>query len=187
MLTTSILWRRLDAPGHDACRLVRSASGWRLDGTAIFLHEKGSALLGYRLECDLAWRAAQGEVRGWIGSDSVEFGIERMEGGRWTLNGEIVPEVESCIDLDFGFTPATNLLPIRRLSLGEGEAASAPAALLNVTTGTLELLPQCYERLSGEIYRYEAPTAGYFALLDVATSGFIRLYPGLWEEEKGTS
>src|SRR5207244_2474062 len=36
MEVAAILWRRLDTPGHDACRLERSDAGWELDGTAVF-------------------------------------------------------------------------------------------------------------------------------------------------------
>ena len=30
-----------------------------------------------------------------------------------------------------------------------------------------------------------SPTAGYEATLELAASGFVRLYPGLWEMEPG--
>src|SRR4026207_452783 len=36
MAEQTMLWRRLDVPGHDACALRRIASGWRLEGTALF-------------------------------------------------------------------------------------------------------------------------------------------------------
>jgi hypothetical protein len=31
------------------------------------------------------------------------------------------------------------------------------------------------------LYWYEAPTVGYADLLEVAPTGFIHSYPGLWE------
>jgi hypothetical protein len=99
------------------------------------------------------------------------------------VNGAVVLDVGSCVDLDFGFTPATNLLQLQRLALHVGQAAQAPAAWLDVSTGTLELLPQRYERRAEATYWYEAPRVGYAALLEVAPSGFVRRYPGLWEAE----
>jgi hypothetical protein len=181
--TASILWRRLDTPGHDACRLEGSDAGWELDGTAIFRHAGAPARLTYHVACDLAWRTQQGQVHGWLGMQSVEFTIMRTAGGVWTLNGQVVPGLESCIDLDLSFTPATNLLQIRRLALAEGQAAHAPAAWLDVPAGTLELLPQRYERRAEVTYWYEAPSVNYAALLEVTPTGFIRRYPGLWEME----
>jgi len=184
MVIASILWRRLDTPGHDACRLDRSAAGWRLEGTAVFRHEGVPAQLAYYVTCDLAWRPQQGRVLGWLGAESLEFNIARTRAGEWTLNGSVVPNVGDCIDLDFGFTPATNLLQLRRLALDEGQAADAPAAWLSALSGgTLELLPQRYERRAAATYWYEAPSVGYAALLDVAPTGFILRYPGLWEAE----
>ena len=182
-MIASILWRRLDAPGHDASRLHQNAGGWRLEGTAVFRHENGPARLAYHVACDLAWHAQQGHVQGWLGADAVEFHIVRTNAGVWTLNGAVVADVGNCVDLDFGFTPATNLPQLRRLALKVGQAADAPAAWLDVSAGTLALLPQRYERRTETTYWYEAPSVQYAALLEVAPTGFIRRYPGLWEAE----
>jgi hypothetical protein len=101
----------------------------------------------------------------------------------WTLNGLAVPGMANCIDLDFGFTPATNLLQLRRMALAEGQAAEVPVAWLDVSTGTLQVLPQRYERRAVTEYWYEAPAFDYAALLEVSPTGFILRYPGLWEVE----
>jgi uncharacterized protein len=39
------------------------------------------------------------------------------------------------------------------------------------------------ERRTQEMYWYEAPSVGYADMLEVGSTGFIRLYPGLWEAE----
>jgi hypothetical protein len=36
--------------------------------------------------------------------------------GVWRLNDLEISGLDECVDLDLGFTPATNLLPIRRLA-----------------------------------------------------------------------
>ena len=38
-----------------------------------------------------------------------------MPHGDWKLNDVPVPELAHCVDLDLGFTPATNLMQLRRL------------------------------------------------------------------------
>jgi len=177
-----VLWRRLDAPGHDACRLTRVAAGWRLEGSAVSLESGVPARLDYRVTCDRGWRSQRGRVRGWFGERAVALTVIRDAGG-WTVNGERAPGLEDCVDLDLGFTPATNLLPIRRLALAVGEAAEPTAAWLDVSAGTLEPLSQRYERRTEDAFWYEAPRFGYAASLDVAASGFVRRYPGLWEME----
>ncbi len=179
----SILWRRLDSPGHDACRLEQHDAGWRLEGTAVFELDGVPACLTYIAACDASWRTQRGHVSGWIGDRSVELAIERVAKGAWTLNGEDVPGVEHCLDLDFGFTPSTNLLQLRRLALAEGQAADAPAAWLDVSTSALSILVQSYERRSDTTYWYEAPRFDYAELLEVDRDGFVRRYPGLWQSE----
>ena len=179
----SILWRRLDTPGHDACGLEKHATGWRLVGTAVFLHQGMPACFEYRIACNARWQTQRGYVRGWLGKETIEFRIVRTAGGVWSLNGAIVSGLDVCIDVDLGFTPATNLLPVRRLALDPGQAAEAPAAWLDVNAHTLEILPQRYERRYGSTYWYEAPDFGYAALLEVTSAGFVRRYPDLWEAE----
>jgi hypothetical protein len=183
-VVASVLWRQLDVPGHDACRLEHAVDGsWQLDGTAVFLHEGAPARLHYGVVCDPAWLSRRGRVSGWLGARSVELDIERMAAGAWTLNGVPVPGLEGCVDLDLGFTPATNLMPLRRLALASGHAADAPAAWLDISAGTLQVLPQRYTRRGEATYWYEAPSVGYAGTLEVTPDGFVRRYPGLWEME----
>jgi hypothetical protein len=180
----SILWRRLDAPGHDACRLEGEESGWRLTGTAVFLENGVPAQLSYHLACDPAWRTQEGQVRGWVGAQVVDVSIVRTATGVWMLDGAVVPGVANCVDLDLGFTPATNAFQLRRLALSEGQAADVPVAWFDVSAAGLEVLHQRYERRGETTYWYEAPRFDYAALLEVTPAGFITLYPGLWEAER---
>ena len=156
---------------------------WILDSTAVFCQGGTQTCLAYRVECNLKWHAKRGYVQGWIGTQSVELSISHVTGGAWILNGVIVSNLENCIDLDLGFTPATNLVPLRRLALRDGQAADVSAAWLDVSAGTLEVLPQHYERRAETKYWYEAPSLDYAAMLEVNHIGFIRRYPGLWEAE----
>jgi hypothetical protein len=109
--------------------------------------------------------------------------MERTNQGGWTLNSVAVPGLESCVDLDFSFTPATNLPQLRRIALAAGQTADVPVAWLDAAAGALTLLPQRYERRSGDTYWYQAPSLNYEGLLEVSSTGFIRRYPGLWEAE----
>lgn len=178
-----MFWRRLDAPGHDACRLERSGDGWELAGAAVFRENELPVWFLYRLCCDSAWRTIGGEVRGRLGEQRIELSIERTSGGRWTLDGTPVRGLEACVDLDLAFTPATNLTQLRRIRLAQGEAAEVPVAWLDVSARRLEILPQRYERRSQSTYFYEAPSLDYQGLLEVDSADFVVRYPGLWEAE----
>jgi len=177
----AILWHRVDGPGHDACRLVQTDSGWQVEGAAVFQHCGRPAYLAYVAACDTSWRALGGYVRGGIGDRAVEFGIARSSSGAWTIDGKELPDLRDCQDLDFGFTPSTNFLHLRRLALDIGQRADVPAAWLDVSTGTLDVLVQRYERRSTTTYWYEAPRFNYAAMLEIDHAGFVVRYPDLWE------
>ncbi len=183
MVVDSVLWRRLDTPGHDACRLEKLQDGWRLDGSAVFRHETGVARLAYRVTCDSRWQSREGAISGWIGAQAIEVTVTRGLDGRWLLDGAPVPGLDSCVDLDFGFTPATNLFQLRRIDLAVGEGADVPAAWLDVPENTLSVLHQRYERRTQHEYWYEAPRFEYTTMLEMTDTGFARRYPPLWEME----
>jgi hypothetical protein len=182
--TESALWRRLDTPGHDAAWLMGSGEGWWLRGTAVFRHDGAPACLAYEVACDRAWVTRRGAVRGRIGDDPVEYVVVRTDGGVWTLNEAPIAGLDDLVDLDFGFTPATNLQQLRRVRLAVGQSAEVPVAWLD-TTGDLVRLPQRYERRTETTYWYEAPSVGYAAALVIGLDGFVRSYPSLWEAERG--
>ena len=183
MAVDTILWRRLDVPGHDACQLTQIDNGWQLDGTASFKENSLPTGLNYQVSCDTEWHTQEGSVRGWAGTQTINFHVQRAADGIWTLNGQVVPHLNECVDLDLGFTPATNLFQLRRIALQIGQAAAVPVAWLDVSVNTLEILHQRYERRSEGTYWYESPRFNYTALLEVHPFGFIHQYPGLWEAE----
>ena len=184
--TYAALWRRLDEPGHDACELIAGVDGCELHGTAVFRHALGPARLDYSVRCERDGRSRSGQVRGWIANRHWHLQVHRLESGEWLLNDTRVDGLDACLDLDFGFTPATNVLTLRRLALEVGAAADVPVAWLDLPEASLVFLPQTYQRRSATTYWYESPTAGYTALLEVADSGFVTTYPGLWVmEERG--
>jgi uncharacterized protein len=179
---TSALWRRLDTPGHEVCRLEQSGTGWRLEGTAVFRHEAGPASIVYSVDCNAGWESLSAEIHGMLGQRRIDYSVARR-GRVWTVNGVPRPGLEHLVDLDLGFTPATNLLALRRVSIDQREAVQLPAAWFDVDAGTLTELPQTYERRGELAFWYEAPSVGYSGLLELAPNGFIRSYPGLWEAE----
>lgn len=179
----TILWRRVDRPGHEAARISHDGAGWMLAGTAVFAHEGQPCRLDYRIRCDEAWRTVSATVDGWVGSRSIDVTIEVESAGRWRLNGREVPEVEGCIDVDLNFSPSTNLLPIRRLGLATGEDAEVRAAWLRFPGFTLEPLPQRYTRTADRAYRYESAGGAFVRDLAVDAAGFVTRYPDFFETE----
>lgn len=118
-----------------------------------------------------------------MGQSTVALAITSAGDQQWRLNGSAVQETTGCVDLDLGFTPATNLIAIRRLSLEIGEQSSAPAAWLDFPNFKLQRLEQHYHRISDNQYKYESLDAGYADILTVDGNGAVIQYPRLWEQE----
>jgi uncharacterized protein len=182
----SILWRRLDQPGHESGRLVGGHSSWQLSGTAVFADTRRPCRLDYVVVCDGAWRTVSGRVAGWIGDETVEIELSVDSARQWRLNGTACPAVAGCVDLDLGFSPSTNLLPIRRLGLAIGQEAEVRAAWLGLPELALAPLDQLYRRIDRATYRYESAGGRFVTELEVNASGFVTRYPDFWAAEAGS-
>jgi hypothetical protein len=178
----SILWRRLDTPGHEAARIVAEGSAWRLNGCAVFAHEGKPCRLEYSILCDGQWKTRSADVNGWVGDTEVNKHVD-VNSEAWRLNGEPCPAVSGCIDLDLNFSPSTNLLPIRRLNLPVGQQAIVRAAWLRFPSFVLEPLDQVYRRVGELSFRYESAGGKFVAMLETNAAGFVAEYPNLWIAE----
>jgi uncharacterized protein len=181
-----ILWRRLDLPGHDAASLREADGGAELRGMAVFHDESGPTALHYSVRCDAEWRSTEATIDGWRGARTVQLRVRRDHADTWTLNGVPCPAVAGCVDLDLSFTPATNLLPLRRLDLAVGQAAEVCSAWLEWPAAVLTPLVQRYARRSGAEYDYEADVPGaakFVGVLRVEPRGWVLDYAALWQAE----
>ena len=181
----TILWRRLDRPGHEAARLTAQESLWHLAGAAVFVHDRQPCRLDYLVVCDSRWKTVSAQVVGWVGTEPITIDLSVDSGGTWWFNGIACREVGGCIDLDINFSPSTNLLPIRRLNLRVGQEARVRAAWLRFPKFTLEPLEQLYRRIDEATYRYESAGGRFVADLHVNRVGFVVRYPGVWQAEEG--
>lgn len=183
MMNQSILWRGIDRPGHEACRLFHLNGEWCLEGTAVFSSDNRPCRLSYLVACDSTWNTRRGTVSGWLGDSMIELTIDVLD-RRWYLNEVETTTTNGCIDLDLNFSPATNLLPIRRLNLEIGQQAEVTAAWLRFPTFELEPLSQIYTRLNELTYRYSSDDGKFVRDLTVNQVGFVTHYPGYWHVEE---
>ena len=180
-----IRWRRLDVPGGEQACIEQTAEGWRLTGRLHAREASARVQLRYVIECSPDWCTRRAVVTGSASGVPMRFEFMADGAGHWTLNGVPLPLVEGALDLDLGFTPATNLLPIRRLELAVGERAEVRTAWLRFPELRVEALEQSYLREAPRVFRYEAKVDGerFRARLDTDEFGRVLLYEGLWEAE----
>lgn len=174
-------WRALDRVGEDSCRLARSTGGWLLVGHARFHDDDGFAALDYVVRCDNDWHTLSADVSGTHEDKTISLALHRKDED-WILNNVPQPQVSGAMDVDLSFTPATNLMPLRRLQAGTEQDLRARAAWLLYPSCELAPLDQVYA-VKGKEVSYKARQTSYKTRLTVDDSGFVTLYPGLWEGE----
>ena len=84
------------------------------------------------------------------------------------------------MDIDLGFTPATNTVAVRRSCLAPGASVENTAAWFDESDWTLKPLRQTYHRVTEDRYEYESPANGFKATLLLDGAGLVRDYPSLW-------
>lgn len=117
----------------------------------------------YAVETDHRWRtrSATIDIMNVDSRHNVEWEVSADGKGTWTLPG-LGPKAEEqfagFLDIDFGFSPVTNILPIRKLKLVIGESAPVSAVWVRFPEFTIEPLHQTYTRISDDTYRYASDT-----------------------------
>jgi len=200
MTTASLLWSRLDTAGAEHA-LIDDARGLTGHGTIVAAAPVPYTLT-YEVQTDEHWVSGRLSVRaegvGWQRTVTLERAV-----GRWRVTaGErgdldraltaagrarlLLPGSEDpdtlapALDVDLGFSPLTNTLPIRRLGLldaAPGTSATITAAWVLVPSLTVVAAEQTYTVLGAGSIRYSS--GSFSAELTVDPQGYVLSYPGL--------
>jgi uncharacterized protein len=178
-------WRRTDVPGREAAQIERTGEGWRLMGALEVEEAEVAASLRYTIDCDERWHTRAALIEGTASGRPIRVALVADGAGAWRRDGESLPALAGALDVDLGFTPATNTLPIRRLGLAVGERRPVRSAWLRFPELRLEPLEQTYTREAERVFRYRAMVDGepFVARLDTDAFGRVLRYEGLWEAE----
>ncbi|CAN5752406.1 putative glycolipid-binding domain-containing protein [soil metagenome] len=176
---TSLVWRRIDQPGAEYFSLIAFKTGWQLMGTVVVTDEQRPFRIQYTIRCDRAWQTRRVKVDITEGArlHHVDLRVDAEQG--WWQAGAELTAFHGYQDIDLGFTPSTNTLPIRRLKLAIGASADVSAVWLQFPSLELRPFAQTYTRLAEDRYRY-ASEGGYSNELTVDDMGLVRTYPEAW-------
>ena len=177
----SILWRRIDRTSYERCVLEATASGHRLAGTVLIVEEGAPYEIRYTIVADQAWRPTTVGVNVQSAGGDRALALEYDGDGNWHAGDAPVLELYGATDIDFGWTPGTNTLPIRRLDLEVGQAATITAVRIDFPQRAIEKTTQTYERLAPLRYRYSS--GDYQVDLTVNEHGLVTAYPAGWMTE----
>jgi hypothetical protein len=188
----TVLWQRIDPPGSEWCVLEREPEGWRLRGIVLTEVATAPVLIHYAvaLAADWSTRAVEIAMRSGNANRPKQLRLTVAPEQRWQLEREPpqdppLPQddlraLHGLVDVDLGFSPATNTLPIRRLDPAIGEAVAVTAAWVRFPELTIEPLPQTYTRLAERRYRYESAGGAFVAEIEVDDLGLVTAYEAGW-------
>jgi uncharacterized protein len=178
---SAVSWRWLNGLGMEHCRVSAGLGAPMLYGVVVVSHGQVPWQIQYEVRCDHDWQTRAVTIRADAGVTPRALTLSVDEQDRWKVLEEHRPELDGCLDVDLGFSPSTNTLPIRRLRLGVQESASIEAAWVEFPSLAVHRVPQRYTRLDERTYRYENERTGFAAELIVDPCGLVVSYPPGWE------
>jgi len=180
-LVVTGLWRWLQGTGLERFEFLHIGDEWIFRGTILTLAHDAAAEARYEITCDHSFRTkgASVSIRDAAGERKLQI---TAQDGRWFENGVENQTVRGAIDIDLGWSPSTNTLPIRRLGLEIGQTSGEfIAAWVRFPELTLQPLQQEYLRLSDREYRYSSRGGAFVANVLVDNDGVALNYEGFWQ------
>jgi hypothetical protein len=184
-LLRPVIWTRRDRISLEYFELREAMEDVRLSGTIVTAENGKPMRVSYTVYCDRAWNTRSVRVALDHASTSRDLVLTVDDQHRWWHDGKELSEIAGCIDVDISLSPATNTLPIRRLSLAVGEERDVVAAWIRFPDLVVEPLAQRYARTSERLYRYSSDGGAFTADIEVDAQGLVVRYPPAWERASG--
>jgi uncharacterized protein len=179
-LTHDILWHCSLLASSEHASLTETENDRRLQGLAVLPLGGEPCHIDYDVLCDREWVPWSCSVRVTLPMRVRTIDLRSDDLGHWELDGNAASHLNGCTDIDLGWTPATNTVPIRRLDLEVGESSSLSAAWVRFPELDVVANQQHYSRLASDRWRYRSGDYD-FELVTDAGSGLILEYgDDLW-------
>lgn len=174
------LWSPWTGPGIEHLHLAEDQEGFFVDSVI-----RGAIRVSYTIHCDRSWNVQNCIVHRY-GARSQEIHLWRDAQGHWMNTAhERIPSLEGCSDVSISTTPFTHTLPIRRLSLHNGQSAEILVACITIPTMEIQPVKRRYTCLEssddGGLYRYEEIDSDFTTELRVDAQGLVLDYPEQWK------
>ncbi len=185
-MTSLIMWQPWQGKGFETLRLTETSDNIQADGVVLGVRDGKPFRMRYRVECDNHWITRTAEAC-LLEDGAIKVSIRQAAEGKWTDGqGNSLPDLDGCIDIDFAASPFTNTLPIRRLSLREGQSRDIAVVYFGLPDLKLSSVQQRYtckryhDSADGGLYLYEGLFRKFSADLPVDRHGIVNEYPGTW-------
>jgi hypothetical protein len=181
------LWQWLQSPGLERFEFSRNGDERIFRGTILTVANDIPAEARYEITCDGSFRTRRANISILDSSGARSLKIE-AQNGRWFENGRENQTVKDALDIDLGWSPSTNTLPIRRLKLQVGQTSGEfMAAWVRFPELTLQPLPQEYVRLADRQYRYSSRSGAFMANLLLDEDDVVLDYEGFWQRVRSNT
>jgi hypothetical protein len=162
--------------------LAAGADSYELAGTTLIMHDDVRVEIVYRVEVTSEWSTRNATID--IAALALTHRVEVPEPGIWLIDGEHRADLDGCTDIDLGWTPATNTIPIRRLELEGRDSATIRAAWLKWSELEFMVSDQTYTKTGEATWRYAS--GNFSAELLADDHGVVLRYgdPPIWREEE---
>jgi hypothetical protein len=161
----------------ELCHVVDDDSGLSFTGTVLATEEGTSHELRYEVHTEDNYRTKVVHVTHLWPEPAFELVLRRDSRG-WQMGREPLDGFDGCVDVDLGFTPSTNTLPIRRLGLEVGERREISVVWILFPEFSAVRGEQSYARVAGDRYVFES--GDFKAVLRTNDQGIVLDYEGLW-------
>ncbi|MGA2827450.1 MAG: putative glycolipid-binding domain-containing protein [Streptosporangiaceae bacterium] len=175
-----ILWHCLLLSSSEHAFLIESDDGYQLQGVAVLPLGDLPCHIDYAVAVDRQWRPSEARATIATPSGTRQTVVRSHHGDSWEVDGELAPHLDGCPDLDLGWTPATNTVPIRRLGLEVGGTASITAAWVRFPELDVVASEQRYRRLAIDRWQYTSGDYDYQLVTDPATGLVLSYGDDLW-------
>jgi uncharacterized protein len=160
--------------------LLESDDGYRLQGVVVVPLGDVPCHIDYAVVTDRDWRPSEARAAIVTPAGVREIVLRSDHLGGWDVDGRPASHLDGCRDVDLGWTPATNTVPIRRLGLGVGETARITAAWIRFPELDVVANEQRYTRLGHGRWRYQSGDYDYELVTDEATGLVLSYGDDLW-------
>jgi hypothetical protein len=175
-----VLWHSNELASSEHCSISLTDDGTVFVGTAVLPVGDQAGQIQWTAHADAAGRtrSAQAVITTPDGTRRLALAVDGQQ--RWRLDNEPADHLAGALDVDFGWTPATNTLPIRRLGLAVGASSTITAAWVRFPELDVVASEQTYTRLADDRWRYASGRFEAELEVDRAT-GVVRRYgEDLW-------
>lgn len=176
-----ILWHCSSLASSEYASLLESEDDHRLRGLAVLPLGGEPCHVDYEVIVDGGWLPRSCNVSVSLPKQvrTIELRSDRL--GHWEVNAEAAAHLDGCADIDLGWTPATNTVPIRRLDLEVGGTASISAAWVRFPELDVVANEQHYTRLAPDRWRYRSGDYDFELVTEPATGLVLAYGDDLWE------